>query len=418
MEKVIYHTSISYTRALDLIHKKASEKFQNNPEVVSIENCLSRVLASDVKSKIDVPAFNNSAMDGYAIRHSDLAQQKQGWLDLQSPQFAGDSNQQVLEQNSAIPIMTGALLPEMADTIVIKENSEVKNDQVYLRDIGSKGAYVRFKGNDIKTNCTILKKGVRLKPQDIGLLASVGCKSIVAYPTVKVVIFTGGDEIIQPGETLEVGKIYDSVRPTLVGLLKSLNCEIIHVGSLKDDPAQIKAAFDPFANENTIIITNGGVSAGDKDYILQVMQEHGDITFHKTNIKPGFPILFGEYKKALFFGLPGNPVSSFVTISQYLIPALRILEGESIKATGFVRAKLTRGYSKQHYRREFVRARLSYDATFGFEVTVAGNQSSGRLSSVTDANCFIVFDETPNEFQSGEMVNVQRFIDLLYPHLL
>ena len=129
-------------------------------------------------------------------------------------------------------------------------------------------------------------------------------------------------------------------------------------------------------------------------------------------------MLFGEFNKALFFGLPGNPVSSFVTISQYLIPAIRLLEGEKIKATGFVRAKLTRGYKKQHYRREFVRARLSYDATIGFEVTVAGNQSSGRLSSVTDANCFIVFDETPNDFESGKMVNVQRFIDLLYPHLL
>jgi molybdopterin molybdotransferase len=339
-------------------------------------------------------------------------------LKLQDPQFAGDSKQQVLEENCAIPIMTGALIPKLADTIVINENSDLKEDKVYLRDIGEKGSFVRYKGNDIKANSIILRKGVRLKSQDIGLLASVGCKNIAVYPKVKVVIFTGGDEIIQPGEPLENGKIYDSVRPTLTGLLKSLNCEIIHVGSLKDDPEQIKAAFDKFAKENTLIITNGGVSAGDKDFILHVMQEYGDINFHKTNIRPGFPMLFGEYKKALFFGLPGNPVSSFVTISQYLIPALRILEGEKVKATGFIRAKLTRGYNKQHYRREFVRARLSYDATIGFEVTVAGNQSSGRLSSVTDSNCFIVFDETPNEFQSGEMVNVQRFIDLLYPHLL
>jgi len=162
----------------------------------------------------------------------------------------------------------------------------------------------------------------------------------------------------------------------------------------------------------------GGVSAGDKDYVLKVMQNHGQIYFHKVNIKPGFPLLFGQYKKALFFGLPGNPVSSFTSFCQFLIPALRILEGEKIIHTGFIRAKMTKSYSKQHYRREFVRARLSYDPTIGFEVSITGNQSSGRLTSVTQANCFIVLNETPAELRSGDEVNVQRFVDLLYPHLI
>ncbi|MCF6208005.1 MAG: molybdopterin-binding protein [Ghiorsea sp.] len=183
-------------------------------------------------------------------------------------------------------------------------------------------------------------------------------------------------------------------------------------------PEQIKQAFDKYAQANTVIICNGGVSAGDKDYILQVMQEYGKIAFHKVNIKPGFPLLFGQYNKALFFGLPGNPVSSFNNFCQFVIPTLRRIEGADIKQTGFIRAKLTRNFDKTHYRREFVRAILSYDPTIGFEVTPTGNQSSGRLTSVTQANCFIAFNETHENYKTGDKVNIQRFVDLLYPHLI
>jgi len=357
-------------------------------------------------------------MDGYAILHSDLAIEKQGWLTLQKPQYAGSIELQTLEENSAIPIMTGALIPESADTIVIKEHSQIKGDKVHLRDIGDKGTYIRKIGADIKAGSTILKKNRRLKSQDIGLIASVGCSKVAVYPKTKVVLFTGGDEVIQVGEPLTQGKVYDSVRQTLKGLLNTQSCEIIHIGSLKDDPTQIKETLDTYAQENTVIICNGGVSAGDKDYVLKVMQDYGDIAFHKTNIKPGYPLLFGQYNKALFFGLPGNPVSSFTNFCQFVIPTLRILEGEEIKQAGFIRAKITQSYIKQHYRREFVRGRLSYDPTIGFEACISGNQSSGRLTSVTQANCFIVLDETPVNFQDGDVVNVQRFVDLLYPHLI
>ncbi len=413
-----YLSKISFSQALKIIFAKAKETFNPTAQVVDINNCLNRVLATDVKAKINVPSFDNSAMDGYAIRFSDLSEKKEGWLDLQKPQYAGSSELQTLAPNSAIPIMTGALIPEGASCIVIKENSQIKGDKVHLRDIGEKGDYIRRIGADIKTESIILKKHSRLKAQDIGLVSSVGCQNIAVFPKTKIVLFTGGDEVIQVGEELEQGKIYDSVRPTLKGLLQSQNCEIVHVGSLKDDEAQIKQLFDQYAQENTVIICNGGVSAGDKDFILKVMQEHGKIDFHKVNIKPGFPLLFGSYNKALFFGLPGNPVSSFTNFMQFVIPTLRLLEGEEINHAGFVRAKMTRSYSKQHYRREFVRARLSYDPTIGFEVNITGNQSSGRLTSVTQANCFIVLNETPTDLIPGDEVNVQRFVDLLYPHLI
>ena len=413
-----YLTKISYSQAQKLISAKVEEIFNPNEEVVDILNSLNRVLAKDVKAKIDVPAFDNSAMDGYAIRYSDLAEEKQGWLELQSPQYAGSNELQVLKVNSAIPIMTGALIPEDANTIVIKENSQTKGDKVHLRDIGKKGDFIRRIGADIKSGSTILKKNTRLKAQDLGLLASVGCQKVAVFPKTKIILFTGGDEVIQVGEELEQGKVFDSVRPTLKGLLESQNCEVVHVGSLKDDETQIKKAFDKYAQENTIIISNGGVSAGEKDFALKVMQEHGKIDFHKVNVKPGFPLLFGTYNKALFFGLPGNPVSSFASFLQFVIPTLRVLEGEAIKHAGFVRAKMTRSFTKEHYRREFVRARLSYDPTIGFEVNITGNQSSGRFTSVTQANCFIVLNETPEDLKPGDEVNVQRFVDLLYPHLI
>jgi len=413
-----YLTKISYSQAQKSITSKAELLFNPTPEVVDITNCLNRVLATEVMAKINVPAFDNSAMDGFAIRYSDLSLENQGWFELQKPQYAGSGELQVLAENSAIPIMTGALIPEGADTIVIKEHSQVKDDKVHLRDIGEKGSYIRKTGADIKAGSKILNKNIRLKAQDIGLISSVGCEKIAVFPKTKVVLFTGGDEIIQVGEKLTQGKVYDSVRPTLKGLLQSQNCEILHIASLKDDPEQIKIAFDQYAQENTVIICNGGVSAGDKDYILSVMQEHGQIDFHKVNIKPGFPLLFGQYNKALFFGLPGNPVSSYTNFCQFVIPTLRLLEGEKIVHAGFVRAKMTRSYSKQHYRREFVRARLSYDPTIGFEVCITGNQSSGRFTSVTSANCFIVLNETPEDYKIGDEVNVQRFVDLLYPHLV
>lgn len=413
-----YFTSISYSQAQKLISKKALELFNSRVEVVDINHCLSRVVATEVKAKINVPNFDNSSMDGFAIRYSDLALEKQGWLAIQNPQYAGSIVKQVLAENSAIPIMTGAIIPEGADTVVIKENSQTKENKVHLRDIGVKGNYVRKIGADVKANNKIMDKNVRLKAQDIGLISSVGCQKIAVYHKTRVVLFTGGDEVIQLHEAMQQGKVYDSVRPTLKGLLQSQNCEIVHVGSLDDDPVQIKQALDKYAQANTVIICNGGVSAGDKDYVLKVMQEHGQIAFHKVNIKPGFPLLFGQFKQALFFGLPGNPVSSFTNFCQFVIPTLRLLEGESIKQAGFIRARMTRSYSKQHYRREFVRARLSYDPTIGFEVSISGNQSSGRLTSVTQANCFIVLNETPEEYQSGDQVNVQRFVDLLYPHLL
>jgi molybdopterin molybdotransferase len=413
-----YLTKISFAQAQKIIKTKALELFNPEPEVVDINNCLKRVLATEVNAKINVPAYENSAMDGYAIRFSDLSENKQGWLLLQEPQYAGATELQELAPDSAIPIMTGAMIPVGADTIVIKENSQIKEDKVHLRDIGEKGAFIRKIGADIKADNKIMNQNVRLKAQDIGLISSVGCHKIAVYPKVKVILFTGGDELIQVGEPLEQGKVYDSVRPTLTGLLQSQNCDIVHVGTLNDDPEEIKQALDKYAQPNTIIISNGGVSAGDKDFVLKVMQEHGEIAFHKTNIKPGFPLLFGQYNQALFFGLPGNPVSSFTNFCQFVIPTLRMLEGENIQHAGFVRAKLTQSYGKQHYRREFVRGRLSYDPTIGFEVSVSGNQSSGRLTSVTQANCFIVLNETPEDYKVGDTVNVQRFVDLLYPHLL
>lgn len=412
-----YPQAISYSRAIDIVTQKTQEYFQASIEKVNVVDAGSRVLAEKITANINVPAFRNSAMDGFAIRYADLPE-KQGWLKLQAAQFAGDTSSESLKEGYAVPVTTGAMVPEAADTIVIKEHSETKEGSVYLRDIGDKGAYIRDVGSDIRQNSTILDRHHRLKAQDLGLLSSVGVEFVNVYPKVKVVLFTGGDEVIKPGTKLLPGQVYDSTQPTLLDLLQSLGCEVVHCSQLKDDEALIEKALQNHENENTLILTTGAVSAGEKDHILHLMQKKGEMFFHKTNIKPGFPLLFGKFQRSLFIGLPGNPVSSFVTFCQFVVPMLKILEGEKLIPTPLLRAQMTRSYSKTHYRREFVRARLSYDVTAGFEVCVSGHQSSGRLSSVTDSNCFIVFDETPEEFKVGDKVSVQRFVDLLYPHLV
>lgn len=411
-----YLTSISYSQAQKIILSKSEQYFNKNTEIIDIKESFNRVLSRKVQANINVPAFDNSAMDGFAIRHSDLPE-AEGWLQLQQAQYAGCTESVILKEGHAIPIMTGAAIPEGADTIVVKENSQIKDDKVHLRDIGEKGRHIRRTGADIKLDSIVMDSNVRLKAQDVGLISSVGTDKTEVFSRVKVVLFTGGDEVIQVGNELQFGQVYDSVRPTLTSLISTQNCEIIHAGSLKDDPQLIKNEFDKYSQDNTIIICNGGVSAGDKDYTLKVMQDFGHIDFHKVNVKPGFPLLFGSYGKALFFGLPGNPVSSFSSFCQFVIPALRTLEGEKLINTPVIRAKINKSYSKSHYRREFVRARLTYDASTGFEVGVAGSQSSGRLTSVAQANCFIVLNETPVDLNAGDEVNVQRMVDLIYPHM-
>jgi len=424
-EKTSYPTGLSFKQARKTIIETARSHFVNAPQVVNLSDALGRVLAANVVSRIDVPGFDNSAMDGYAIRFTDVSEHGEGWFELLPPRFAGDGAGQesdgLMEKpGQAMPIMTGAPLPLGADTVVPKEKAELKGERVYLREVERKGQFVRKRAEDLRQGQKILSRGHRLRPQDLGLMASVGCAKVAVQAPVRVSLFTGGDEIIQPGElgpgeALPAGKIFDSVRYTLDGLLRQHGCQVKLAEPLPDNPEEIATALLKAARPGEVIITNGGISAGDKDCIRDVLQQHGQVIFHKVRMKPGFPLMLAKLNGALVFALPGNPVSSFATFSQLVLPALRELEGESATTTLQFEARIDQKLSKSHYRREFVRGALRYEAGAGFAVSVCGSQSSGRLSSVTQANCFIVLDETPTEWHAGDKVTVQRFCDIFNP---
>ncbi len=420
MEHTDFPTGLSFKQARRWIADTAQAHFRSKPQVLPLGRALGRVLAAKVVSRVDVPGFDNAAMDGYAIRYADAGAQGEGWFDLLSPNFAGDEAGIMDKSRQAVPIMTGAPLPLGADTVVPRENAEVKDNRVYLRDISSKRQFVRARAEDVRRGQMVLPAGHRLRPQDLGLIASVGCAKVAVHSPPAVTVFTGGDEIIQPdqlppGQPLPVGKIFDSVRYTLGGLLQQCGCRLTIGHPLPDDASAVAQALTTAAAGSQVIITTGGVSAGDRDYIRDVLREHGQVLFHKVRMKPGFPFMLAELNGALVFALPGNPVSSFTTFGQLVLPALRLLEGETSRETPVWRAEIDQKFSKSHYRREFVRGRLRHDAGTGLVVSVCGNQSSGRLSSVAEANCFIVLDETPCDLQPGDQVNVQRFCDIFYP---
>jgi molybdopterin molybdotransferase len=413
-----YPSGLTFKQARALVLETARQHYAPQPQVVDLSQALGRVLAANVVSRIDVPGFDNSAMDGYAIRFADVSPQGEGWFELLPVSFAGDAESVMDKPGQAVPIMTGAPLPLGADTVVPREKAEVKDNRVYLREVERKGQYVRKRAEDLRSGQQILPRGHRLRAQDLGLMASVGCARVVVQRPVQVSLFTGGDEIVQPGELppdtpLPPGKIYDSVRPTLSGLLRQAGCEVMPASALPDDPEAIRQALQKAARPGQVIITTGGVSAGDKDFIRDVLLAHGRVIFYKVRMKPGYPLMLAELNGALVFALPGNPVSSFATFTQLVLPALRELAGENATTPLVCDARIDQKLSKNHYRREFVRARLRYEKGTGFAVSVCGNQSSGRLSSVTEANCFIVLDETPCELQAGDLVTVQRFCDLL-----
>ncbi len=424
--KTGYPTGLSFKQARKTIIETARRHFIDAPQVMPLSDALGRVLAANVVSRIDVPAFDNSAMDGYAIRFTDVSDHGEGWFELLPARYAGEVASEetvgVMEKpGQAVPIMTGAPLPPGTDTVVPKEKAEFKDQRVYLREVQRKGQFVRQRAEDLRKGQKILSRGHRLRPQDLGLIASVGCAKVAVQSPVQVSLFTGGDEIIQPGDLepgadLPRGKIFDSVRYTLQGLLQRQGCQVKLAAALPDDPQAIRSALLAAARPGEVIITNGGISAGDKDFIRDVLQQHGQVIFHKVRMKPGFPLMLAELNGALVFALPGNPVSSFATYSQLVLPALRELEGESATTPLQFEARIDQKLSKSHYRREFVRGALRYEAGAGFAVSVCGSQSSGRLSSVTQANCFIVLDETPVELQAGDRVMVQRFCDLFNPH--
>lgn len=380
-------------------------------EEVSLDDALNRVLAVDVSSPINVPAYDNSAMDGYALRHEDLTNTSQ--FQLVGKSFAGNAFSHRIEPGECVRIMTGAELPKGADTVIMQENAEVEGDSVSFTVAVDKGEAVRPKGDDIQEGASVLPSGKKLSPIDIGLLASLGCDKVEVYRKIKVAVFSTGDELLSVGEAARSDRIFDTNRPMLKAMLTSLGAEVIDLGIIPDDRALIQQTFERADQEADCVITSGGVSVGEADYTKEVLDEYGDIDFWKLAIKPGKPLAFGRLKKSVFFGLPGNPVSSAVTFDQIATPALKCMAGQLPSSGIQLQAEASSVFRKRPGRADYQRATFFTNDEGLLCVQSAGSQSSGVLSCFSNSNCYALIEQERGRVEIGENLTILPFSSLI-----
>lgn len=378
-----------------------------------VRQALDRVLAADVIAPLDVPAHDNSAMDGYAVRHADLAASGETSLKLAGTALAGHPFAGTVGQGEAVRIMTGAVVPDGADTVVIQEVVRLEADDAIIVPEGQRqGQNLRRAGEDLRAGEPALKAGKLLRPAEIGLLASLGQAEVTLRRRVRVALFSTGDELASLGQTLRAGEVYDSNRYSMWGMLTRLGCEVIDMGVVRDEPAALEAALLEAAQHADAIVSSGGVSVGDADFVRELMSKLGEVAFWKIAMKPGRPMAFGRIGKdgegAWLFGLPGNPVAVMVSFYQFVRPALLRMMGVPAESTlgPILRVPCGEPLRKGRGRTEFQRGTL-YQENGEWRVKATGAQGSGILRSMAEANCFIVLDTECNGVAAGEMVNVQ-----------
>jgi len=382
-------------------------------ELVATRDGLDRVLYAPIHSRVDVPAHTNSAMDGYAIAGAQLPAEGAREFRVIGTAWAGRPFDGTAGEGECVRIMTGATVPAGTDTVVMQEKVQREGDNAVIGAGHKAGQNVRFAGEDLKAGAVALDAGVLLRPAHLGLIASLGVGEVRVRRRPRVAFFSTGDELASIGETLGPGQIYDSNRYTLYGMLQRLGVEVIDLGVVRDRREDLEQAFLAAAAQADAVITSGGVSVGEADFVTETLDRIGEVGFWTVAIKPGRPIAFGRVADALFFGLPGNPVSVMVTFYQLVQPALRILAGlETPEVPLHVSATLESRLRKKPGRREFQRGVLAMDAEGRCRVTPAGRQGSGILRSMAHANCFIVLPEDCGDVEAGAAVEVQPFAGL------
>lgn len=379
---------------------------------VSLRQSLGQVLHQSVVSPRQVPPYNNSAMDGYALRSADIDTPPFSLNNI-GVAFAGKPYQGHVEAGQCIRIMTGAKIPDGCDTVVMQEQVESDNNTITFHTDIKTGQNVRMAGEDIDCGDTVLPAGRRLIPADLGLLASLGIAEVVTYRPLRVAFFSTGDELCGLGEHLGDGQIYDSNRYTLYGMLSELNIDVIDMGVIPDNRAALRIALEQAATDADVIISSGGVSVGDADYVKEMLAELGQVNFWKMAMRPGRPLAFGQIGDAIFFGLPGNPVSVMVTFYQFVQPALKRLAGETDTAPIIIEVPCDNAIKKRAGRFEFQRGILFRNNEGQLRVSTTGAQGSGILRSMSMANCFILLEENCDGLSAGSLVNVQPFAGLV-----
>jgi len=374
-------------------------------ESIKLIDSLNRVLAVDLVSPINVPNYDNSAMDGFGFNISSLKNTKT--LIVKNMVLAGKPINSSIKNGEAIQIMTGGKIPKGVDTVIPIELVKYSNNEITFVDIPKIGANIRKSGEDIKQKDIALTKGTLLYPPELGLIASLGFSKVKVFKKLKVAFFSTGDEIVKAGTKINSGQVYDSNHFTVHSMLIRLNAECIDLGVIPDSKIIIKNTLLKAAKKANIIITTGGVSVGEADYMKEVLNEIGQVLFWKLSIKPGRPMAYGKINQADFFGLPGNPVSAMVTFYQIVQSALKIRMGLKIDdSIPLLKVECVESIFKRPGRTEFQRGTL-FQSNGAWKVKTTGKQGSGILSSMSKANCFIVLGMDRGAIKAGEIVDIQ-----------
>jgi len=385
----------------------------NGIEQLAVRQCLSRVLAEDIHSTIDVPSHINSAMDGYALRGSDIPAEGTASLDIIGRAMAGAPFTGSVAAGQCVRIMTGAKMPQGADTVIMQENVTVDGERISISTGHKAGQNVRQAGEDLATGDRVFAAGKFITPADLGMLASMGIAEVRVQRRVRVAFFSTGDELRSVGQPLGDGQIYDSNRYTLHGMLTRLGVEILDMGVIPDRRELIEQAFHSAAGNADVLITSGGVSVGEADFVKETLEKIGRVNFWKIAMKPGRPLAVGRIGHCQFFGLPGNPVSAMVTFYQFVQPALQKLSGQDISPPLLLKAKNISRLKKAPGRIDYQRGWLATDAQGELVVHSTGRQGSGMLSSMGKANCFIVLPLESKGVEAGSLVTIQPFAGLI-----
>jgi molybdopterin molybdotransferase len=379
-------------------------------ERVHIRQALSRVLAEPIVSPVAVPGHDNSAMDGYAVRFADLDANAETRLVRVGESFAGKPPTARVGPGECVRIFTGAVMPEGADSVVMQERTREDASGVHVaaRALGRLGQNRRYAGEDLKRGEVVFEQGQLVRPAELGMIASLGINEVSVYRRLRVAFFSTGDELKSIGTPLGSGDVYDSNRYTIYGMLTRLNCDTLDMGVVPDVPEALERAFATAAATADVVITSGGVSVGEADFVKQLLDKLGEVLFWKIAMKPGRPLAYGKIGGAHFFGLPGNPVSVMVTFYQFVREALIVLQGQrAIAPLPTFKAPLSAPIKKAPGRTEFQRAVLEPDGSGGWTVRTTGDQGSGILSSMSRANCFVVLPTDTGDCAVGDLVDVQ-----------
>jgi len=383
-------------------------------EQLAIREALNRVLVDSIKSTIDVPSHTNSAMDGYAISGVDIPTTETKKFTIVGTVMAGRPLDIRITTGECVRIMTGGKIPAGADTVIMQEHVQRDdNEKTISISPGHKmGQNVRQAGEDLSRGDVVFQSGKRLTPADIGMLASMGIAEVSVFKRIKVIFFSTGDELCNVGQALKDGQIYDSNRYTLYGMLRRLDVDFIDMGVIPDNRECIENAFQRATAEADVLVTTGGVSVGEADFVKDTLEKLGQIGFWKIAMKPGRPLAFGRIGHCQFFGLPGNPVSAMVTFYQFVQPALLRMMGNKDVALKYLYLRSETPLKKRAGRLEFQRGIIS-NANGETVVRSTGAQGSGILRSMGEANCFIELPAETENVEAGEWVKVQPFAGMI-----